>query len=249
VSLLLPSVIASGAGGGYHADAVHFDGSTYLSNASLTATNTNFVAFSYWIKIANSAGDFPVAWATAPALDNNVYGQDDGGGNNWGVVAGFANTSAYVVETTAFPVVKATWVNVLGAFDTTNASGSRTGKIYINDVDTPLTIDVDSGAGFLIALSALQMVIGTDLIAGDYIIGDFSNFWLGNQNLLVAGDIPLATRRKFISATGKPVNPSGFPAGLVLMSGNAAAFGTNQGSGGAFTTTGTLTNASSSPSD
>jgi hypothetical protein len=35
----------------------------------------------------------------------------------------------------------------------------------------------------------------------------------------------------------------------VCFSGNASTFGTNKGTGGAFTTTGTLTDADTSPSD
>lgn len=53
---------------------------------------------------------------------------------------------------------------------------------------------------------------------------------------------------KFIVA-GVPANPSGFPAGAeLLFSGNAAGFVTNQGTGGTFTLTGTLTDADTSPS-
>jgi len=40
-----------------------------------------------------------------------------------------------------------------------------------------------------------------------------------------------------ISATGKPVNPAGFPASAMLFSGNASNFGFNRGTGGAFVTT------------
>ncbi len=82
-------------------------------------------------------------------------------------------------------------------------------------------------------------------------LGDMADVWVapGVSLLDGAGLIPEATRRLFISATGKPVDPSGFPASAMLFSGNAASFGTNQGTGGAFTTTGTLTNSSSSPSD
>jgi hypothetical protein len=67
------------------------------------------------------------------------------------------------------------------------------------------------------------------------------------------GDIPEATRRMFIDADGKPVDPAVVTAALgapcILFSGDAAAFATNQGTGGAFTLTGTLTDASTSPSD
>ena len=64
-----------------------------------------------------------------------------------------------------------------------------------------------------------------------------------------------ANRRKFISADGKPVDlgsncstPTG-TAPAVCFSGNASSFGTNKGTGGAFTLTGTLTDAVTSPSN
>jgi hypothetical protein len=61
--------------------------------------------------------------------------------------------------------------------------------------------------------------------------------------------IPDATRRLFISATKKPMDPSGFPSAAMLFSGDSTTFPINQGTGGDFSLTGTLTNASTSPSN
>jgi hypothetical protein len=64
-----------------------------------------------------------------------------------------------------------------------------------------------------------------------------------------SGDIPLATRRKFIDALGKPVflgangELATGTAPAVFLSGDASTFATNLGTGGAFATTGTLTDA------
>jgi hypothetical protein len=73
-------------------------------------------------------------------------------------------------------------------------------------------------------------------------------------SLLTAGDIPEVSRRLFIDANGKPVDPATATsslgaAGTILLSGGASMFATNQGSGGAFTLTGIVTDASTSPSD
>lgn len=227
----------------YVAKAVNFDGATSLTNAALTAVDSNFLALSFWIKIANPAGAAPVPWSTDPAgtLPNETFFEDDGAGS-WKIWQNV--TAAYAVNTDTYPVAQSTWAHVLVGVD---GSGTTKTKIYVNDVDIAY-----SGAAkppFVVALAGLPMTIGTDLIAGDYMIGDFADFWFGNSNILDGGgDIPLATRRKFIDANGKPVDPTNFPAGLVLLSGDATTFATNQGSGGAFTTTGTLTNASTSPS-
>jgi hypothetical protein len=246
---LLGAAGAAG-GGGYHAPAVHFDGATDIANASLTATDTNFVAFSYWINVANPAGDFPTPWSRPATLENDHYLGDDGAGN-WAPNLSLTGTGGVAGFTTGgtSPIAQSTWVHVLAAFDTTNGFGTRVSKLYINDIAVAMPDVSGSGLGFLIQLAGVALTVGSDSYSDDFVVGDMADFWLSNQNILVAGDIPLATRRKFISAAGKPVDPSGFPAGLVLLSGDATTFATNQGSGGAFTTTGTLTNASTSPSD
>jgi len=64
-----------------------------------------------------------------------------------------------------------------------------------------------------------------------------------------------ANRRKFIDAIGKPVflgSDGSLPTGVapaMFFSGDSTAFATNRGTGGPFTLTGSLTNASTSPSD
>jgi hypothetical protein len=87
-------------------------------------------------------------------------------------------------------------------------------------------------------------------------VGDLSDFRVFYVNSLLdgSGDIPLATRRLFRTADGKPVDPAVATAalgtaGTVSLSGDSSGFATNQGTGGAFTTTGTLTNAATSPSN
>src|SRR4051812_21451076 len=56
-----------------------------------------------------------------------------------------------------------------------------------------------------------------------------------------------------IVSNGKPVDPAvavaAFGTPAVFLSGDASTFSTNKGTGGTFTTTGTLTNAATSPSD
>ncbi len=87
------------------------------------------------------------------------------------------------------------------------------------------------------------------------LIGDVADFRImpGVSLLDGSGDIPLAKRRLFVDAGGKPVDPAVATTALgtpcILFSGDAAGFPVNQGTGGAFTLTGTLTNASTIPSD
>ena len=61
----------------------------------------------------------------------------------------------------------------------------------------------------------------------------------------------IANVRNFLSATGKPVNPTiaaaAYGSPTILFTGDATTFGTNQGSGGPFTTHGVLTTATTHP--
>lgn len=86
-------------------------------------------------------------------------------------------------------------------------------------------------------------------------VNDFIN--QTNATLGTTSPLPLLTgpqdRRNFIDADGKPVAPTvaiaAYGTPTVALIGNASAFLTNQGTGGAFTLTGSLTNAATSPSD
>jgi hypothetical protein len=93
---------------------------------------------------------------------------------------------------------------------------------------------------------------------GDNLTGDIADVWVAPGVSLLSGSgasatISEATRRKFIDAGGKPVDldcskPTG-SAPAICFTGDASTFGTNEGTGGAFTTSGTLTDAASSPSN
>jgi hypothetical protein len=86
-------------------------------------------------------------------------------------------------------------------------------------------------------------------------IGDFSDTFVYTNRQVVQSDgtIAASVLDNFITADNKPVNPAtaiaayGQPA--LLFSGDASAFAINKGTGGAFTLTGALTNATTSPSD
>ena len=121
----------------------------------------------------------------------------------------------------------------------------------------------DQGPSGVTNTNGVPFYIGTDTFGQG---GDGSNNFVGMSmaDLWIApgvslldnnGYIPEATRRKFISANGKPVDlgsdcsaPTG-TAPAVCFSGDATTFGTNKGTGGTFTLTGTLTDASTSPSN
>jgi len=229
----------------YHADAVHFDGSTWLDTASATAPDSRYVSISFWFRIVSP---YSTNWTFFVTDPNNAYDNDgfinSGNRLSFTFFDGSGTNLPHLNLLSTDVIVSAVWHNALLCVDTQGGVGA----LYLDDVlqDAP-TVE---GAPFTMLYSTLEFVVGGDTFDGDGLVGDMADFWWApGTNLLTGSAIAEADRRKFISADGKPVNPSGFPASAVLFSGNAAAFGTNQGTGGTFTTTGTLTNASTSPSD
>jgi hypothetical protein len=119
----------------------------------------------------------------------------------------------------------------------------------------PLIVGSFSGTS-TINFNGFALWVGADSF-GNNLTGDLADLWIapGVSLLDGSGDIATSTRRKLIDASGKPVDlgsDGSIPTGTapsVFLSGNASSFSTNKGTGGAFTTTGTLTDATSSPSD
>ena len=242
----------SGGGGGYHADAVHFDGSTYISTGSLTAANNAFFSFSFWTKAEDNAD---IVYVSDPSGSYNNYGEIATGAFPDSVTNFFLGDGTSQLLTATDNYDESLWTHFIGSFDVGHDGNNKVGVIYINDVFHVSGGSGGSGPAFNLAFNALPFFLGDDGF-GDPFIGDMADVRImpGVSLLDGGGDIPLATRRLFIDGSGKPVDPSvatatlGAP-GAILFSGNASTFATNQGTGGIFTTTGTLTNASTSPSD
>jgi hypothetical protein len=100
--------------------------------------------------------------------------------------------------------------------------------------------------------NATSLIFGCDDANNNKLNAHVADFYLNTDETL---DISVeANRRKFIDAVGKPVDlgaTGATPTGsqpAVFMTGAAASFG-NVGYAGAFTLTGTLADAPSSPSD
>jgi hypothetical protein len=128
-------------------------------------------------------------------------------------------------------------------------------QIYIDDAVPSLTVN-NTGANAAIgyATSLTNVIVGAQSAAGaSKLDGDLSEVYINHAASL---DLSIeANRRKFISATLKPVNlgatgslPTG-TAPIMFFSGATASWETNKGSGGGFTENGALTTASTSPSD
>lgn len=243
-----PILLESGAPS-YYAPAVALDGSTYLSLASVTSTDNQYLSYSFWIR------------ADAPAPANSaIFATDPTGtyGTGWGWFSStldiFWKAQASKSQVTA-SVNTRPWTNVIVSING-NASSNYI-AMYVNGVKSTLTPS-SLNLGTTIPFNGLQLVVGGDPYSENW-TGALADVWIApGVNLLDgSGNIPAATLAKFINANGKPVYlgstcqlPTG-SAPAICLSGNSTTFPTNLGSsGGTFTVNGdALANATSSPSD
>ncbi len=248
--MIRPGLLAArpaAAESSYHADAVNFDGSTWLSIASLSAPDTALYSMVFWANMGADPGN-PILSVVDP-LDTYT---------NFCSLADHPRIALYngadrlrIDSNVGF--ADSGWRCLIMSAETNFPTGEKKAKLYVGDDDAG-SIVFDDGP-FTMLFSGLPFVVGTDLDGAD-LVGDIADLRImpGVSLFGEGADIPLVTRRLFIDANGKPVNPAvataalGVP-GAMLFSGDATGFATNQGAGGAFTLTGSFTDADSSPSD
>jgi hypothetical protein len=243
-----------GGGGGYIANAVNFDGANdYLTRgADLTGqANSNFALVSFWFNMNGSNG-----------VQQRMFG-DNGGPNihlnrdvNNKFVAIFIN-SAQTLNTWALvttpqysTTVNPGWHHVLISID--GGTGRR--QIYIDDAVPALTTStINAGNIGWNQAGITDWAIGAVTNGSQKSIMDIAEFYINSAASL---DLSVETnRRKFIDASGKPVDlgsDGSTPTGtspILFLSGPTVGWHTNKGTGGGFTENGALTTASTSPSD
>ena len=232
-------------GGGYIASAVHFDGLTFLHIDALAGVvNGPKGIFSYWAKNFYSNRNDSSSGATA--LSNSDGNYITLGGTHLSFpdasVGGYLTDQTYshnfdwdVDERILSPDI---WYHVLMAWDVGFAPGTRRLAMYVNDALQIYTINTDNGDETFEAYYAASTDFGSSFPYFEAVKGDCADVYINYVDTIVEADntISEANRRKFITAGGKPANPSGFPAnGTVIFSGDKDSFaGNSMGSGGAF---------------
>lgn len=242
---------------GYRADAVRFGGTQWLiRGANPFALANKPILMSIWI--ANAAAD--------EGGGDMLFGS----ANQWFQSAGYVSFPDFFPQFNYYSedysnklygtipslVTGPTWQHLLVKMKTTNATLATAGQMVFNGVyqtqvgDEPF--DVDGALPFNTVLDTdTDLFFGaSDVFGASPLTADIAQAYLAYGD---AADIDLSDPlniAKFI-VDGKPVDllTSGAPEPLVLFDGDASTFGNNQGTGGSFTLTGTLTNASTSPSD
>jgi hypothetical protein len=263
---MIPGILTQDAGGasapsGYVAGAVHFAGSLHslgptginISSLSCGTDNGNF-SFSFWANnLINGSNNSADLWQFDPAgAFSPWFGLTSGSHFHWefdtpGSTHIFNGEWGNNIPGGDFST--GVWSHFLGSAETNlSGAGAKKMMLYVNDaLIAPDFIGQDSTA-IIIALNTKRFLFGDDTFnAGPSF--DCADLWFGPNIKLHDGTftIPVATRRQFIDASGKPVNPTGWPASAVQFYGNATNFGTNHGTGGAATIIGTLTNAATHP--
>jgi len=232
--------------------AVTFDGTNdYLSYTASTSSDSKQFTFSFWVRRNVITQD----WIFA-LVNNGGAGTDrrlefffDGGPL---AVRGRSSAGTDLLEVYSSDINDTDWHHYMGSFDL-----SDTGKrhLYIDNVSdlatvfvyTNGTIEMGGGAG-------PQTYIANREAAGASTLrlnGDMAQFWFESGTYIDLSDA--GNRAKFVSALVRPVDmgvDGSIPTGSspdVYLEGVLAGWATNKGTGGGFTTNGTLTTASTSP--
>jgi len=234
----------------YHAPAVHFESSIWLETLSLTATDNAFFSASFWQK-TESIAQMTVIEGN-PSVGAPFVGIKSSGGPSGSSEFYISDHSGdNYLDLTSSAYNKTVWHHFLVSMDAGHVAAAMIATLYINDVLDGGAAKEAFGTAFINGVNG----VGFSVSRGAY-VGDLADVRImcGVSLLDGSGLIPTATRRLFIDAGGKPVDPAVATAALgapsMLFSGNAASFATNQGAGGVFGVPGLpLTDATTSPSD
>lgn len=228
---------------GYAAGAVNFDGSTYLRrNNNIGASNSKLMVFSVFFKPTFGSKTQNLLWAETSGTASVLQIGFGVTGTAFVSAASSAGSVVYSASTGAL-VNDGQWNHMLVSID---AATSGQYAIVVNDSPAILT---PSTTNTTINFSGIgDIYLGSNTVGNDNFTGDMA------EAFMITGYGPdisaTANRRKFISASGKPVSLGSdgskpFAAQPELyFRGNATDFVTNAGDGGAFTETGTITTAS-----
>lgn len=145
------------------------------------------------------------------------------------------------------------WHHVLISWDTNYAAGLKKKHLYIDGIDVLSGTVNDPSAAFTLPYNVNDWCVSNTTVrtSSAYIDGGVSEYWFDDSYM----DFSLkANRRKFISSSNRPVilgSDGSKPTGSqppIYFKGIGTGFNVNSGSGGNFTTTGTLNTPTDTPS-
>ena len=227
-------------------DAADFDGTNdyMLRGAGLTgAADSKTGIFSCWYRVDGGGG------ANRRLLDNAIGSAIINHGSDNKISFEISTSGAGMIANTSVLLASSAYHHILCSW---NVATAGTGRIYVDDVsDFTSTLYTD----VLIDLTTTDWSIGSTTGGTGKLNGCLAEYYFAPGQYLDFNTE--SNRRKFISATKRPVNlgaDGSTPTGTapiifqrVALGAAASTFATNLGSGGSFTITGTLDIASTSP--
>jgi len=246
------ALAVGGADGDFAVNAVDFDGTNdYLTRgAGLTgAADSSTGILSVWLRLDGGNGANMEVWCDDALFIEFIRDSTD---RFKAILYNAAGNSRLEFRTVTQYTANAAWRHFLLSWNTAFSASNKLSHLYVNDVSDKSVVS-DIAASFNIDYTRGNWGFGAVPSASQKFNGCMAEFYFAMGQYL---DFSVeANRRKFISATGKPVSlgadgslPTG-SAPTVYLNNPAASFGTNKGTGGNFTITGTLDTASTSPSD
>jgi hypothetical protein len=246
--------------GSFTVDAADFDGSNdYMNRGALTgqaATKTGI--FSAWFRLDSgavggdlfNAADLGAGWEILRVRVASTFGQININGNNVAAGDGFQISATMTVSTQ-------TWYHVLASWDTLN----NLTHLYVNDVnekDSGATVNQNIDFGLVDSWTVGAYEQDVSFGGGGFVDACIAEVYCAPGQFLDFSTE--SNRRKFISATGKPVDlgttgstPTGSTPLVYLHLGDGESvsnFATNRAGTGNFTISGGgLATCASSPSD
>lgn len=228
----------------YEYSATQFDGSAFLYQSSPIASDSQLGLFSAWIKHDGTAGLKKVI----------SIGRVELGTINpeWGAIG--LNTSAETVifSYVATPAPDTNWHHLMWSYDLSTAGRV---KMYLDGEDktTSLTFTVGETVEYDTGANAREVHVGCGASdSGEAFphIGALSEVYFTVPGSYF--DLTNSTNLGYFrnATTGKPAGnlaTNGAPSPLLYLRNGYATFGTNSGSGGDLTVSGTLTDAATKP--
>ncbi len=235
----------------FRANAVDFDGTNdYLTRGGdLTGSkNGRQGTLSVWLRLDGGDGSILSFLSNGTGIsfrrnNNNTlaFNLDNASG---GALARFSSTATFLASSA--------WLHVLLSWNVNFSIGNKIIQLYINDASAAISMGSDQNPNN-IGYSGSDWTVGAGKSGGSLFNGAISELWFDQSNHI---DLSVtANRRKFIGAGGKPVSlgaDGSLPTGtspILYLNNPAASFGINKGTGGSFSVTGSLDDASTSPSD
>ena len=218
---------AAGAVPPYAATPVNFNGTTHLTRGgALTGVSASKVwSGSLWLRVAATSGVFYRAFNSTDDKYQLLFFEF--GGGRFTLFA--KNAGGDLILELQLPCADTNWHHYMWSLDLANA-GNR--HAYIDDVSAGTwSTYLDDNADF----TAGDLGWGAFPTGANPFSGDMADVWLRFGGAVIDLDVE-ANRRPFITADGKPANPTGWPAGgQVGLHGAVNGWHTNKLGGGGLT--------------